>query len=254
MMKIVIIEDEKLTAEDLTDVILKLEPDAQLVACLKSVKEAVAYFEKSPTPDLIFSDIQLGDGLSFDIFKMVSISAPIIFCTAYDEYALNAFKTNGIDYILKPFTTLSVAQALNKYHSLRKGFISERVSYHEIFDLFVSKIPQKTASVLVSYKDKIIPVKTADIALFYIESDETRLFTFEHKTYLLNKNLEELERLTGDDFFRVNRQCLVNRKAVRDAAHFFSRKLVINLSVPFKDNITISKEKTPLFLDWLARS
>ncbi|MBB5639325.1 DNA-binding LytR/AlgR family response regulator [Pedobacter cryoconitis] len=252
-MKIVIIEDEKLTAEDLADVILKLQPDAQLVAFLRSVKEAVAYFETTAAPDLIFSDIQLGDGVSFDIFKTINVAAPIIFCTAYDEYAMNAFKTNGIDYILKPFTEASIVQALNKYHSLCRGFSPEKISYDAIFDLFVSKIPQKTSSILVTYKDKIIPVKTDHIALFYIANEETSLLTFDHKTYVLNKNLEELEKLSGDDFFRVNRQYLVNRKAVKDAAHFFSRKLVINLSVSFKEPITISKEKTPQFLEWLAR-
>lgn len=252
-MKIVIIEDEKLTAEDLADVILKLQPDAQLVAFLKSVKEAVAYFQNGPVPDLIFSDIQLGDGVSFDVFKAVNVNAPIIFCTAYDEYALNAFKTNGIDYILKPFTELSIAQALNKYYTLRRGFSEQRVSYDALFDLFVNKMPQKTSSILVTYKDKIIPVKTEHIALFYIANEETRLLTFDQQGYMLNKKLEELEKLSGDDFFRVNRQYLVNRKAVKDAAHFFSRKLVINLSVSFKETITISKEKTPQFLDWLAR-
>lgn len=220
-MKIVIIEDEKLTAEDLADVILKLQPDAQLVAFLRSVKEAVEYFERGPVPDLIFSDIQLGDGVSFDVFKTVNVAAPIIFCTAYDEYAMNAFKTNGIDYILKPFTEVSIAQALNKYHSLRRGFSPERITYDAIFDHFVSKMPPKTSSILVSYKDKIIPVKTDHIALFYIANEETSLLTFDHKTYVLNKNLEELEKLSGDDFFRVNRQYLVNRKAVKDAAHFF---------------------------------
>ncbi|QNK62982.1 response regulator transcription factor [Pedobacter sp. PAMC26386] len=251
-MKIVIIEDERITAEDLADVILKLQPDAQLVTSLRSVKEAVEYFENAPSPDLIFSDIQLGDGVSFDIFKMVHVTAPIIFCTAYDEYALNAFKTNGIDYILKPFTESSIAQALNKYHALCRGFSTERVSYDAIFDLFMNKMPQKTSSILVAYKDKIIPIKTDHIALFYIINEETKLLTFDQQTYGLNKKLEELERLSGDDFFRVNRQYLVNRKAVKDAAHFFSRKLVINLSISFKEPITISKEKTPQFLDWLT--
>lgn len=252
-MNIVIIEDEKLTAEDLADMLLKLEPDARIISCLTSVKEAIAYFENHASPDLIFSDIQLGDGLSFDIFKAADISAPIIFCTAYDEYALNAFRTNGIDYILKPFTSDSIAMALKKYHHLRKEFSAAPVSYEAIFDLFVNKVPQRASSILVSHKDRIIPVKMDDIALFHIDYEETRLITFELKSYALNKNLEELEKLSGESFFRVNRQFLLNRKAVKDAAHFFSRKLVINLSIPFKETITISKEKTPQFLDWLSR-
>lgn len=251
-MKIVIIEDEKLTAEDLADVIVKLQPDVQLVATLGSVKEGLEYFKNNPAPDLIFSDIQLGDGLSFDIFKAINITAPIVFCTAYNEYALNAFRTTGIDYILKPVTALAVAQALNKYHTLRKEFAAEPVSYDTIFELFAHKKPQITTSILVNYKDRIIPVKTEQIALFYIQFEETNLLTFDGKNYVINKKMEELERSCGEEFFRVNRQVLLNRKAVKDAAHFFSRKMVINLNIVFKETITISKEKTTPFLEWLA--
>lgn len=251
-MRIVIIEDEKLTAEDLADVIVKLQPDVQLMATLSSVKEGLEYFKNNPAPDLIFSDIQLGDGLSFDIFKAINITAPIVFCTAYNEYALNAFRTTGIDYILKPVTALAVAQALNKYHTLRKEFAAEPVSYDAIFELFANKKPQITTSILVNYKDRIIPVKTEQIALFYIQFEETNLLTFDGKNYVINKKMEELERSCGEDFFRVNRQVLLNRKAVKDAAHFFSRKMVINLNITFKETITISKEKTTPFLEWLA--
>jgi two-component system response regulator LytT len=251
-MKIVIIEDEKLTAEDLADMIVKLQPDIQLMASLRSVKEGLEYFKNNPAPDLIFSDIQLGDGLSFDIFKAINITAPIVFCTAYNEYALNAFRTTGIDYILKPVTALAVAQALNKYHALRKEFTAEQVSYDALFERFALKKNQVTTSILVNYKDRIIPVKTEQIALFYIQFEETNLLTFDGKNYVINKKMEELERNCGDDFFRVNRQVLLNRKAVKDAAHFFSRKMVINLNITFKETITISKEKTTPFLEWLA--
>lgn len=252
MMKIVIIEDEKITAEDLADLLLKLQPEAEILATLNSVKEGIAYLKNNPAPDLIFSDIQLGDGLSFDIFKSTEITAPIVFCTAYNEYALHAFRTTGIDYILKPVTDTAVSQALQKYHALKKEFSTAPVSYDAILELFTNKQQPKATSILVNYKDKIIPVKTANIALFYIEFEETYLLTFDGKSYVVNKKMEELERNCGGDFFRVNRQVLVNHKAVKDAAHFFSRKMVVNLSIPFKDTITISKEKTTPFLDWLA--
>lgn len=251
-MKIVIIEDEKITAEDLVDLIIRLQPNAQILVTLGSVKEAIHYFRTHPMPDLIFSDIQLGDGLSFDIFKSVEVTAPIIFCTAYDEYAFKAFRTTGIDYILKPIVSSTVEQALKKYQTLRKEFTTSAVSYDSILDLFTNRPQQKAFSILVTLKDKIIPIKMEHIALFYIKHEETCLFTFDDKMYGVNKKMEELERMCGDDFFRVNRQCLLNRAAVKDAAHFFSRKLIINLSVPFKETITISKEKTPQFLDWLA--
>jgi DNA-binding LytR/AlgR family response regulator len=250
-MKIVIIEDEKITADDLAATIKSMEPEAEIVATPGSVKAAISYFQNNIEPDLIFSDVQLGDGLSFDIFKTIKISAPVIFCTAYDEYALNAFKTNSIDYILKPTTSAAIAEALEKYRNLRLTFSSNNLQYKALFDMLLNKETPKSSAVLVHYKDKIMPVKLDDIALFYLETEITYLITLDRKTYTVNKNLEELEQITGNNFFRANRQCLLNRKTVIDASHYFSRKLSVNISVPFKDKITVSKEKTPQFLNWL---
>jgi two-component system, LytTR family, response regulator LytT len=245
-MRIVIIEDEALTAEDLKESIQKLDDTVQVVAILKSVKEAVAYFRRNEMPDLIFSDIQLGDGESFDIYRLVDITVPVIFCTAYDEYALQAFKANGIDYILKPFTDASLAEAIRKYNGLRRMFSGAA------FQPPVLTNTAKTSAILVYYQDKILPVKLEDIALFYIEREALQLMTFSGQYYSLSKSLEEAEQLCGQDFFRVNRQFLVNRRAIKDASHYLSRKLCVNLSVPFSEVITISKEKTPPFLAWLA--
>ena len=251
-MKIVIIEDEKITAAELAGTITAVEPDAEIIAILGSVKTAIAYFQKNTAPDLIFSDVQLGDGLSFEIFKACKISAPVIFCTAYDEYALNAFRTNSIDYILKPSTSQTIADALDKYRNLRQTFSSGiDYQYKGILDALMNREAPRAASVLVHHKEKILPVRIEDIALFYIENEVTHLLTFDMKVYSINKNLEELESLSGNSYFRVNRKCLVNRKTVIDASHYFSRKLTVNISVPYKDKITVSKEKTPQFLNWL---
>lgn len=253
-MKIAIIEDEKLTAEDLAETILKVEPKAQIIASLSSVKEAILYFSKNEKPDLIFSDIQLGDGLSFEIFKAVSVLTPVIFCTAYDEYALNAFKANGIDYILKPFTKKIIANALHKYKELRNNFSRTASNYETILELFGNRNDRQDASVLVYIKDKIIPIKTNDIALFYIENEIAHFITFNQNTYTVNKTLEELETITGGNFYRANRRYLINRKAIKDASQYFHRKLVINLSIPFtsKEPITVSKVKVTDFLTWLT--
>jgi two-component system, LytTR family, response regulator LytT len=250
----VIIEDEKLTAADLKDAIQKVEPSAEVVAIVPSVKEGIAYFSKAETPDLIFSDIQLGDGLSFEIFKAVPVSSPVIFCTAYNEYALNAFKANGIDYILKPFRKETISDALAKYKALQKSFANSTRRYEAVSMELEKRMHSVDAALLVYIKDKIVPVKISDIALFYIENEITRLITFNQKTYSINKTLEELQALTGNSFYRANRQCLVNRKAVQEAAQSFSRKLVLNLSIPFSERITVSKEKAPEFLSWLAGS
>jgi two-component system, LytTR family, response regulator LytT len=251
-MKVVIIEDEKLTASDLAETILMVEPAVQIVAVLNSVKEALAYFKKSNlVPDLLFSDIQLGDGLSFEIFNKIDCSFPVIFCTAYDEYALNAFKTNGIDYILKPFSEKTIFDAFEKYKTLKNSFSRPELNYDTIWELF-KKPATKSGSVLVYHKDKIIPVKFDEIALFYIETEITFLITFDNTKYVVNKTLEELERLVSDQFYRANRQFLINRNAIKDASPYFSRKLSVSLTVPFGEKIFISKEKSGDFLDWLS--
>lgn len=250
-MKVVIVEDEKWTAEDLAETIIQVQPESQIVAVLQSVKEGIAYFKNNTAPDLIFSDIQLGDGLSFEIFSAVNITTPVIFCTAFDEYALKAFKANGIDYMLKPFTQESVSAAFSKFQNLRGSTIQE--SYFQSFiTQMASQYQPKTSAVLVYYKDVILPIKIDDIALFYFENEITHLLTFNRKIYYPKSNLDELEKITGSQFFRANRKCLLNRKSVLNASSYLSRKLSVSVSVPFDQIITVSKEKTPQFLAWLA--
>lgn len=252
-MQIVIIEDERLTADDLADTIQQVRPDASIAAILRSVKEAVQYFRSGKTADLIFSDIQLGDGLSFEIFSTVAVTAPVVFCTAYDEYALHAFKANGIDYILKPFTSETIVQALHRYQHLHETFSgSTSRQYEAIMKVFSNREAQRPAAILIHHLDKILPVKLENIALFYLKNEVTHLLTFSGKVYSPNKSLDELEKSTGDTFFRINRQYLVAHKAVTGATNYLSRKLSVTLSIPFEEVITVSKEKTPSFLNWLA--
>jgi DNA-binding LytR/AlgR family response regulator len=252
-MNIVIIEDEEVVADDLEMNIRKLIDEPVTIVQLKSVKEGIAYFNKNETPDLIFSDIQLGDGLSFEIFVSQSISVPVIFCTAYDEYALNAFKANGIDYILKPFTRQTLDSSLQKYRQLKKVFSTDQTpQFDALMQMLSGKNPQVVASVLVYHQDKIIPVNVEDIAICYLSNEITHLLTFSGKTFYPNKNLDELDRLCGNSFFRANRQYLVCRKAITDVSSFFSRKLSLNLNVPFAEKIIVSKGKAPQFLSWLS--
>ena len=254
-MKIVIIEDEKLTASNLSDTICQVEPNAQIISVLNSVKDAVTYFSKNTdAPDLIFCDIQLGDGLSFEIFSKINITSPVIFCTAFDEYALQAFKANSIDYMLKPFSKKSVSDALDKYKSLQTSFLKSNFSYDVFLDLFREKSNPKQNSILVYHKDKIFPVKFDDIALFYLETEITYLLTFDNNKHTINKTLEEIERLAPNYFYRANRQHLLNSKAIRDVSQYFYRKLSITLKVPYPQKIIISKEKSTSFLNWLSEN
>jgi len=251
-VKIVIIEDEQLTANDLANTIRKINPDITIVALLYSVEDAIAWFRQNEHPDLIFSDIQLGDGLCFDIFKILEITSPVVFCTAYDEYVLTAFKTNGIDYILKPFDGESVNIALKKYNELEKRFSSKRNQLEDLFELFENRETRKKGSLLVYYKDKILPVKISEVALFYIENEITHLITFDQKNLTINHPLDELENMVGPEFFRANRQYLVQRKAVKEAEQYFARSLSVSLTIPLKETIKVNKVKVPVFLSWLS--
>jgi len=253
-MKVVIIEDEEVVAHDLELNIRKLMgSDIELVQ-LRSVKESIGYFKSAGAPDLIFSDIQLGDGLSFEIFVAQPMSVPVIFCTAYDEYALDAFKANGIDYILKPFTIGMLDAALQKYKDLKRVFSANQTpQYDALLQMLGVKEKHKASSILVHSKDKIIPVKIEDIAMFYVKNEITHLITFSGTCYYPNKNLDELERSSGSYFFRANRQFLICRKAIIDVSSFFSRKLSVNLNIPFDEKVIVSKGKASQFLEWLAK-
>ncbi len=251
-MRIVIIEDELPIAEDLEDTIRRVEPNAEIIKTLHSVKEAIEFMQINKEASLIFSDINLGDGLSFEIFKQVELSIPVIFCTAYNEYALEAFKANGIDYILKPYTAKSISDALHKYKYLRNESTQSQLFYEKLASAISKQDHSQTQAILVYSKDKIIPIKLEDIALFYIEHEISYLISFTNKNFTVNKKMEELERLTGSRFFRANRQFLINRKAITDASFYFGRKLALNLCIPFHEKITISKEKSPIFLEWLS--
>jgi two-component system response regulator LytT len=251
-MKIVIIEDEKLTAANLAETIMAVMPDARITAILSSVRMALAWFRENEQPDLIFSDIQLGDGLCFEIFKATSLHAPVIFCTAYDEYAIKAFDANGIAYILKPFDKTTIEEAFRKYQALKDSFTGNIAHLDQIIQLIENKNKKAIASVLVYKQDKIIPVRFEEIALFYVENEITRLVTFDHKSYTINKTMEKVEEIAPDAFFRVNRQFLIHHMAIKEASQYFGRKLSLSLTVPYPETITVSKNKVPDFLSWLS--
>lgn len=251
-MNIIIIEDERLTAEDLKDIITENNPDCNVIKILSSVKEATEYLSSHPQPDLIFSDIQLGDGLSFEIYKQVQINVPIVFCTAYDEYALTAFETNGIHYILKPFNEDKIAEAIEKFKRLKDSFHHEEDnSLSKVLDLLQTRQPENSGSVLVYQQDKVIPVKLKNIALFYIKNEVTHLMTFDHKVYYINKSLDEVQQNCGPDFYRANRQYILNREAIKEVSQTLSRKISVTLKFDFEEDILVSKEKMTDFLTWL---
>ncbi|MAX80886.1 MAG: DNA-binding response regulator [Crocinitomicaceae bacterium] len=251
-MKVVIVEDEKITSQDLINTLQKIDHDISVVATLTSIGQAIEYFETHCDFNLIFSDIQLPDGLSFEIFKTVKIHTPIIFCTAFDSYTLDAFDTNGIVYLLKPFNKKSVSKALDKYQMLKDNFTDNTNAFNQITQNFEQKTHKSTSSILIYQGEKIIPVKISDFALFTIEKRQVFGLTFSTNKLLISHNLEELEEICTPVFFRANRQFLVNRKAIKDVERYFNRKIMINLTIDFKESILVGKLKNTAFLEWLS--
>ncbi|MEO6289834.1 MAG: LytTR family DNA-binding domain-containing protein [Ginsengibacter sp.] len=252
-MKIVIIEDELLAAEDLSEILLKLSKEIQVTRILYSVKEAVEYFRHNRFPDLIFCDIQLGDGYSFEIFRQVKLEVPVIFCTAYNQYALEAFKNNGIDYILKPFTSWHIKEAIEKYNILKQNFVTTAIDYTGILKILQSEADneKRPSSILVNFKEKIIPIKISDIAVFNIDHKITQLTMFNNQKFYISHALDELESFCGHEFYRANRQYLINRQTIQEAQQSYSRKLTVKLKVEGNHEVIISKNKASEFLNWL---
>lgn len=253
-MKILIIEDEKLTAKDLSKTLITIDSEIEIVKMVHSVEEAIEFFKTNPVIDLIFSDIELGDGLSFEIFEKLKITTPIIFCTAYNQYALEAFKTFGIDYILKPFSKQTIENALLKFQNLKEKFAKPNEDYSSLMDILKQKINPQSHSIIIHQGDKIIPLNTQDIAFFFIEDDLVFAYTLDGKKHNLSQSMDNLEKQFQSNFFRANRQFLVNRNAIKDASHYFSRKILINLNIPFKEQIIVGKLKTTAFSNWLANT
>jgi DNA-binding LytR/AlgR family response regulator len=250
-MKIVIIEDEILTAEDLRYVLQSLNSGIVVTAILPTVTQSIEYFSTNADYDLIFSDIQLGDGYSFEIFKKVSVNSPIIFCTAYNQYALEAFENNAIDYILKPFEKIRIVQSLEKYHLLKEKFSAPQIDYSKLSALLLPKM-NKIKSLIVHQGEKIFPIPVVNIGLLQLKNQVVHLHTFKGSHYPIFQSLEELENKLAPEFYRINRQFIVNRKAITDVSRYFGRKLLINLTLPFSEQLIIGKEKTAHFMEWLS--
>lgn len=252
-MTIIIIEDEVKTAKALGQLILSIRPDAQILSYIQSIDGAVSYLLENDHPDLIFMDIQLADGLCFEIFKNVEVLSPVIFCTAFDDYAIEAFKSNGVDYVLKPFSRESIASAIKKVGEL-KNFFQRNKKMMPDFEYLLTRTGENTgkSSFLVFKNNKYQTVLTENIAFFYIKNETPTIMSFDKTEYQITQSLDEVHKLLSPtQFFRINRQYLVNFSAIREAEHYFSRKLIIKLIIPTEEKLLVGKEKATAFLSWL---
>lgn len=250
-MNVLIIEDEARAARELVSILSIIDNTIKVASVIDSVTKAVHWFELNPQPDLILSDIQLSDGLCFEIFERIKVDSPIIFCTAFDEYLMNAFDSNAISYLLKPITKEKVEKALDKLRRLKSAFEKQLTATSIEKLLRQLKYKYKTA-LLVNLKEKIIPVQVKEIAFFYLDKTVIIITTFDNQKYHLPSSLDEIEKMLDPSFFyRANRQFLINRKAVSNAERYFARKLVAKLSVITPETVVVSKAKATEFLLWL---
>ncbi|MBQ4902073.1 MULTISPECIES: LytR/AlgR family response regulator transcription factor [Alistipes] len=246
-MKALLIEDETAAARNLAAVLREVAPGVQIVATLESVAESIEWLRSNPQPDLLFMDIHLADGDSFRIFGAVEVTAPVIFTTAYDRYALEAFKVSSIDYLLKPINADDVRRALEKLRRLTSG---ERLDYGSRVRSLAAQRQEEVF--LVRVRDRIIPLQRDRIAYCYTSNEKVTACDFDGETYPLDKTLEALQALLPErDFFRANRQFIVARRAVKEIAVWFGSRLTLYLTVDTPERIVISKARVPEFKTWL---
>ena len=252
MTRILIIEDEQPAGEYLTQLIKKIDSNAEILDVLESVEMAVNWLSNNPVPDLIFLDVQLGDGTCFQIFEQISIGCPVIFTTAHDEYAMRAFKLNSIDYLLKPIRQESLKFSLDKYYQLNEENAINKVKYLE--ELMYSQILSKKSprrSFLVPFRDKLIPLKDVDFAWLTIRNGVVVATLHDDRNFVVDKSLEELEnQLEPANFFRANRQFIIARECIREIELYFNGRLLVRTSPVSTNQILISKERVPVFKKW----
>jgi two-component system LytT family response regulator len=250
-MKALVIEDEVLASKHL-QLVLDEAGDINVIAVLESVRETVKWFGKNPQPDIVFMDIHLSDGSAFEIFNQIRITCPIVFTTAYDEYALKAFKVNSIDYLLKPIEVTDVKDALRKLKEL-SGSDNMQTAVNNLIASFKRGTKYKSHFLISVKGDKFIPVQSDDLACFYVDSGTIKALTFEGKSYNLDFTLDELTDLLDPAlFFRANRQYLISRKSIKDIDLWFNSRLSVNLKVTVPDKIVISRGRIQEFRRWFG--
>jgi len=252
-MKVLVIEDEIKTAKALGRMIVAVQPEATVVQYIESVSMAVGYLSENPTPDIIFMDIQLADGNCFEIFGQVSIKVPVVFCTAFDEYAIEAFKSNGVDYILKPFEKKDIESAFEKIKRLKNFFQHSPSPDQQLEDILANLTTGRgKTNFLVFSNNKYSNIPIDQIACFYSQFGSTVLVTSDQKEYSIPQSLDEVGQLvSAAQFFRINRQYLINFSAIVEVEHYFSRKLLVSLKITTPEKLLVTKDKSSRFLQWL---
>jgi DNA-binding LytR/AlgR family response regulator len=254
-MKILIIEDEAPAFRRLQKILEEINPDIEIVEVIDSVDESVKWLKNHNNLDLIFMDIQLSDGISFEIFERIKIEKPVIFTTAFDDYMLKAFKVNSIDYLLKPIKKDELAASLTKYNNLKNAFGGNDSSFD--LNALIGQIRMDDrkykSRFLIKQGDKLLSVEATDIAYFQTRNGVVYLCTFDNNKYLMDFNLDELsQQLDPEKYYRANRQFVINFKAIKMVHKYHKGKLLIELVHKTDEPITVSSEKATDFKAWLG--
>jgi two-component system response regulator LytT len=248
-MRILIVEDETAAYDNLVDILSKTDPGIQIAGCTESVKQSIRWLKANQMPDLILMDIHLSDGSAFSIFNNVKIETPIIFITAYDEYAIEAFKVNSIDYLLKPIKEEDMKRALEKFRKLTRHDIIDYLSHQAK----IVAAPKYKDKMLVPVRDRLQPVDINEISCFYTTDKSTRIIMKTGKSYPYASSLEQIESsLNPADFIRANKQFIVSRSSVKNITIWFDNRLLITLDIEPPERIYVSKNKAAKFKSWMV--
>lgn len=250
MKRILIIEDEEAAVKRLRKMILEELPDAEILPSIASIAGAVQSLKNDPTPDLLFMDVHLADGQSFEIFKQVEIHCPIIFTTAYDQYALEAFKVNSIDYLLKPIKKEELNRAIERFKRITTA--QPAIDIDKLLASLQNKPGNYKQRFVVKYGEHIRTIETEDIAYFYTENKANFLVTKENKRYAVDHNLDQVEELLDPrKFFRINRQFVIGYNAIVEMFTYSKSRVLIKLNPPTKLETIVSAERSAAFKLWL---
>jgi two-component system response regulator LytT len=249
-MRVLIVEDETAAYENLAEILLLLDPGIQIAGNTESIKQTIRWLKNNPLPDLILMDIHLSDGSAFSIFDSLLVEIPVIFITAYDEYAIDAFKVNSIDYLLKPVKMLDLKRALDKFRKWTRQDVVKYVS--NIAHL--STTPRYKDKLLIPLNDLLQPIDLSEVSFFYTTDKNTRIFLRNGKIYSYSRTLDQIEAsLNPTDFIRANKQFIISRNSVKSITIWFDSRLLITPDVEPPERIYVSKNKAAEFKAWMVK-
>jgi len=251
--KVLIIEDEVAAAKRLHKLITELMPDAEILNSIPSIASAVQWFKTNPLPDLVFADIHLADGSSFEIFKQVNIECPVIFITAYDQYALQAFKQNSIHYLLKPVKKEELSEAIERFRKKQASKESVSIDFEKMLSLINKSHEIFKERFIIRFGEHIKTIQVQDVAYFYTENKASYAVMKDGKRYPIDNNLDELEHLINPkNFFRINRQFIISYNAITEMITYSKSRVLVKLTPTTKLETIVSTERSSSFKSWLA--